>query len=343
MELILDLLDVPELTAAARLIEPPANFAAVQALLPTREIDDIEVSTSTSTVTRGVASYRAWDAETPIGRRRATITKGKQPLLPMGQKLPVGELESIMLQRARGAQEHGGLVRQIYSDTEANVYAIRARVIRAVGQALSTGTVVLEDENGLNDVVVYAVPESHLDITPDDLFSDPDADIWSFFQTLFELYETDADDGQLPGQFTTSRRVVNALRSNKQVIRAIWGPLATEGAITQAQLNQAFTDQGFPTLQIDDTKVQGQRIIPDDVIVMTPSNPRDLGSTVYGITAEGLELTNSNAVDFFYKDAPGIVAVTLKGGDPVSVWSKGTAVVLPTFDRPELLMTARVL
>lgn len=341
MELVTDIVDLGALTVAAREIENPAGYV-LEEFLPVKEIADIEYLVQRGTITRGVASYRAFDAETPIGRRRATATKVRQELLPLGQKLLIGEYERLLLQRAQGAQ-NGSLVTSVYDDTRSNVLSIRARVQRAIGQVLSTGTFVLEDENGLFDVADFAVPDTHLGIAPADLFSDPTADLFGFFESLAELMQTDSDDGQVPGQYITSRRVMNAIRANQQIVRAQWGPLATEGQVTPAQVNEKLVDQGLPTIRVVETKVGGVRVIPDHVLIAIPSNPADLGRTVYGITAEALELVGSNAVDFTLKDAPGITAVTMKQGDPVGIWSKAAATCLPVLERPELLLVANVL
>jgi hypothetical protein len=341
MELVTDIVDLGALTVAAREIESPADYVGEQ-LLPVREIQDVEYLIQRGTITRGVAQYRAFDAETPIGKRKATATKTRQELLPLGQKLVIGEYERILLQRAQGAA-NGSLVTTVYDDTRSNVQAIRARVQRAIGQVLSTGTFVLQDENGLYDVADFDVPDSHLDIAPDALFSDVDADLFGFLEELAVLMQTDSDDGQVPGQYVTSRRVMNAIRRNKQVIRGQWGPLATEGQVTPAQVNAILTEEGLPPIRVVETKVGGQRIFPDHKFIALPSNPSDLGRTVYGITVEALELVGSKAVDFSLKDAPGITAVTMKQGDPPAIWSKATATCLPVLERPELLLVANVL
>lgn len=341
--LITDITDLAELTGAAREIEPPEDHRLEQ-FLPVREVADIEYKISNGTITRGVAQYRAFDAPTPIGRRAASAKSTTQELLPLGQKLIVGEYERLLLQRAQGAI-NGGLVDQVYDDTRSNVVAIRNRYERARGQVLSTGTFALENENGLVDVAVFAVPATHLNIIPAALFSDPAADIFGFFEDLGAIYQTDSDDGQLPGGWITSRRVMNAIRRNTQILRAQWGPLTTAGSarVTQSQVNEVLADNGLAPITVVETKVGGARVIPDHKLIAVPANPADLGRSVYGITAESLELVGSNAVDFTLADAPGITAVTLREGDPVAIWTKGAAVGLPVLERPELLMTANVL
>lgn len=339
MTLVTDITDLAILTGAAREIEDPAGYT-LSDLLPNDTIPDIEFETKTSSITRGVATYRSWDAETPIGRRQATTTTGRVKLPPLGQKLVIGEYERIMLQRAQGAT-NGSLVRQTYDDTRSNVQAIRARMEIARGQVLSTGKFTLAGENNLVLEADFGVPSDHMNVAPATVWSDPTSDFFGFLEQVSAKYADD-NDGQLPGSFTTSRRVVNLARLNRQVIRAIYGPAATEGRVTPQQVNEVLGDQGLPGFRIYDTKIGGQRVIADDKVILTPTDAAALGRSVFGITAEALELVGSNAVDFTLADAPGITAVTLKDGDPVRIWSKASATAMPALDDPNLLMVLDV-
>lgn len=342
MELILDLVDLAVLNQGVRLIEPPTTYGPLQALLPVKTIEDVEYKIRRGTVTRGIAQYRAFDAPTPLGRRAATSKTTKQSLLPLGEKLMVGEYETIMLQRAKNGGTDGDLADQIYDDAEATSAAIRRRVQRGLGGLLSTGSYVVE-ENGLTDAAVFDVPASHLDIVPDDLWSDPDSDLFGFLEQIGNLYAADSDDGQRPGSYMTSSAVVNGARKNKQVIRSQWGPLATEGLVSRTQLNEILLSEGLPPLQVDDTMIGGQRVIPADTIIVGPSNPADLGHTVYGVTGQGLVLANSKAVDMTLEDAPGVTVYTMKTDDPPAVYTAAEATCIGVLERPELLMTLKVL
>lgn len=340
MTLVTDIVDLAELTGAAREIEDPDTYV-LDAALPADEIEDVEYALRTGTITRGVAKYRSYDAETPIGKRAAssTVTRGMLP--PLGQKLVIGEFERVMLQRAQGAQ-NGGLVRSIYDDTRSNVLAVRARLEKARGQVLSTGKFTLTDENGLTLEADFGVPADHMNVAPAGVaWSDPAADFFGDLETWVQKYADD-NDGALPGAAWTSRRVLNYARANKQVIRAQYGSTATEGRISPAQLNDILAEQGFPAFRAVETKVGGVRVMADDKLVLTPADARELGRTIFGITADALELVNSNAVDFALRDAPGITAVTLKSGDPARIWSKGVAAAMPVLDDPNKVFVAVV-
>lgn len=342
MDLIFDLVDLPVLTQAAREIDPPALYGVVDALLPARTIDDVEYKIRRGTITRGVAMYRSFDTPTPMGKRTGTSKDTTQKLPPLGLMQMVGEYESIMLARMNG-QANGALARQIYDDTASNTEAIHKRNHRAVGEVVSTGQQVI-NENGFIDTVVFDVPSGNLGQVPDTLFSDDSADILQFFEDLSALYETNSDDGQRPGRFTTSRRVANAIRRNVQMTRLTKGALNSDSLpLTLAQVNANLDEFGFPPIVIDESKVDGQRVFPDDTIIATPANPADLGRTVFGITAQAIQLVNSNAVDFLQEEAPGIVVTTWHQQNPPAVFSSADAVALPVLERPDLLATAVVL
>jgi len=344
MPLITDVVDPAVLTGAAREIPDPATYTLAD-LLPNVEVDDDEYTITAATVTRGgVASYRAFDTPTPIGRRAASmvVSRGQYPML--GNKLPIGEYERLRVRRAQGASIENQLVRQVYDDTRTNVLAIRARLERARGQVLSTGrlTLVRAVDNGLDLTVDYQVPASQLNVAPVGvLWPNPAADFFGDLERWITAYSLGNDKGELPGRITTSRRMMNLARANSQVIRAIYGPSATEGRITPDQVNQVLADQGFPALSTNDVMIGGVRVIPDNKVILTPSNAEDLGRTEFGITVDALDLVENQNVDFKIADAPGITAVMWKEEiDPPTTSSKATAGSLPVLRDSRLLFVA---
>jgi hypothetical protein len=342
--LIFDLVDPVELTGAARATfreVPDETQFTLDQILPNVEVQDVEYRVAAASITHGEAEYRSFDVPTPIGKRQATLTTTTGIFPPVGQKLVVGEYERIQLQRAQGMSA-GRLVDQSYRDTHSNVVAIRTRLERARAQVLLTGKFTLTDENGLTLAADYGVAGDHLNVAPATLWTNPAADFFGNLEAWFTKYQDDDEFGELPGAITTSRRVINLIRKNSQVIRAVFGPLATEGHVTPAQLNQVMIDEGFPVFRAYETKIGGQRLIPDDKVILTPQDPASLGETQFGITADALELVNSNIVEMALKDAPGITAVQLKQGDPLQIFNKATAAALPVLTRPNRLFVADV-
>lgn len=335
-QLVFDLVDPRELTLFAREVPTPANIAQVLRLLPAEEIDDIEAVFDRVTRTNRAAKFRAYDAETPIGKRDA-FSRDRVLLPPIGQKLVIGEYERLMLQRLRGAQG-GQLADAAYNDTAINVRAIRARMALAVGDVLTDGVFTLDGENGLVLETDYGVAGDHL-VAPLVLWSAADwSEIVENLRTWRQKVIDDSGWGDL--SVKTSSRVIS------QVVRAAQEANATAfGLITRDQVNAALRSDGLPTFEeleaVVDVDGVTTRVIPDDRVILSPVNPRDLGYTPYGITAEGLELAEAQRVGL--DDAPGIVAVVQKEGDPVRLWTKATAVAMPVIENPNRLLVADVL
>lgn len=341
--LIYDLVDPVEMTGAARAAYrevPDTDQFTLNEVLPDVEVQDTHWEAAVGTVTHGEAKFRNFDTPTPVGKRRAELTTKRGVFPPIGQKLIVGEYERIMLEVAKGMQL-GEIVSQSYRDTHSNVVAIRTRIERARAQVLLTGAFTLTDENGLSMEADYEVPGDHF-VAPGTLWTNPAADLFGDLEAWFTKYQDDDPEGQLPGRITTSRRVINLARKNQQVIRAVFGPLASEGRVSPTQLNEVLIDEGFPAFVAYEAKVGGQRLIPDDKLILTPANARDLGETQFGITVDALELVNSNQVDMALKDAPGITAVQLKNDDPAQILNKATAASIPVLRNSNRIIVADV-
>jgi hypothetical protein len=248
---------------------------------------------------------------------------------------------------------NGQFVEQAYQDTATNVFAVKIAAERARAQLLSTGQVAIP-VGGTTLQIDYGVAAANMNVAPATLWSDPNADVWGDLQTWWEAYATGTltgfnpvpnPDGQYPGKILTSRRVMNLLRNNIQFNRAINPALVTgvtTARLTRTQVNEAMVEEGYPEFEVYETKVAGLRLIPDNLVILMPTDPLQLGNTTWGLTAEGLELIDSNAVDFTLEEAPGIVACQLKEDDPVTVWTKANATVLPVLKRPDLLFVAAV-
>lgn len=334
--LIYDYVDPLELTLFARELPVPANIAQVLALLPGEDADDVEVAIDRVSRTNRATKFRAYDAETPIGRRDV-FSRDRQLLPPIGQKLVIGEFERLMLNRLRGAQG-SQIADAIYNDTANNVRSIRSRMALAVGDVLVDGKLTLTGENGLTLEADFGLPASHI-VAPGTLWSTATwGQIVADLRTWSDLVA--ADSGVVPTVARTSRRVTS------QVVRAAQAANANVfGLITGAQVNDTLVSDGLPRFEAVEAVVDVDgvvvRVIPDDRVILGPENLRDVGYTPYGITAEALELADARRIGL--DDAPGIVAVILKEGDPVRVWTKATAVAMPVLENPTRMLVADVL
>lgn len=341
MAIVTDITDLAELTRFIREDVPANQNWILNRFLPDDYIQDIQVDVGTVNRTARVAQYRAYDAETPIGKRD-TLTTSKVTIPPVGQKLVLGEYERLQLERARGAANSSVLEDEVYNDAANNARAIQARAELARGDVLTDGKFTLTDENGLTVEYDSGVDNTHV-VSAGTAWSttasaDPVADLRTWRQVFID------DAGEPPAYALTSSRVMAYLLQNAAIRALVASASGTPGIVTPAQLNTALTAFGLPMLVEYDARVDvagtSTRTIPDDKVILLPADGRSLGRTVWGITAEALELANSGAFDV--TDMAGMTAVTMKDGDPVRVWTKAAATCMPVIDDPRKILIADV-
>src|SRR5574343_424275 len=140
MALSFDYVQPAELTGYVREVPAPLELT-LNRFLPDRLIHDVEAAWDIVTRTNRAATYRAYDAETPIGKRDQ-FSRARVALPPLGQKLVVGEEERLQLERVRsGGDSRNRLVEAIYNDADTNVRAVYNRAELARGDVLTDGKI----------------------------------------------------------------------------------------------------------------------------------------------------------------------------------------------------------
>lgn len=339
MTLIYDLVDPQELIGFVRNLTfdqfTLANY------LPNRPVSDIEYRFRRGTlVDQDAAEFRAWDTEAPIGTRQgAQRVSGELP--PISKKIRLGEEERLRLQALQSG-DSSGIVQQVYDDAANMTRAVQARIELARGEALSTGQVAIS-ENGMVATVDYGVPASH-QVSASTTWDTTTADIIEEIQSWIEVYQ-ESTGGLTPGGMLTSSTVRGHMLRNDQV-RALLASLSgSPDLVTLPQLNQVMAAFELPPLIVNDTQVRvggtATRVIASDKAVFLPPAGQPLGNTLYGVTAEALELQSEGQI--VASQAPGVVAVVEKTFDPVATWTKAAGIALPVIGNPELLLQATVL
>lgn len=339
-------IDPADVIAFARAVPTPEDYLLTREIVPNTEINNVKYRIKRSTRYRGVAQFRAYDAETPFGRREVehSVTEGMLP--PVGQKLMVGELESILLSLERGADDQD-LVDELYNDTESNVQAIRARMELAAGDLLADRQFELQDENNLTLVADFGVGiDAAFSPTASILWSDPDALILDDEQAWIQ-YLIDNGDGA-PGDALTSSRVITLMAKNKQYQEDYFGRnQAAYPTLTPGQVASVRAARGLPTPRAYDTRVRlagvNTRVLPENLFFLLPSDKREFAETQYGVTAESVMLSRAGNPRIEREDQPGIIATVREHDDPPQVWSRATAVAMPVLYAPKSYINAQVL
>jgi hypothetical protein len=293
------------------------------------------------------AVYRAYDAESRIGRREG-ISEVMGSLPPISEKMVLNEYERLRLRKLND----DALLPFIARDARRLALNIGARLELARGDAIFNGQVTLGGIDGedVKQTVSFGRSGSHA-VTASTLWSDHDDstpidDLMSWAQTYTD------DTGEEPGVILMPKAVFFHLQQNAQIKGRTWPSAATTDAslptASVQQVNDTLAGMGLPRIELYDAKVKVEgvatRITPATKIALlpTPGNPvgnaaTDLGATYLGTTAESLEPEYGLA-----GQEAGVVAAQWKTKDPVRVWTHAAAIALPVLATPDLTFVATV-
>lgn len=343
MAILNDLIPPAVLTGFVREVPGPATWD-LNMVLPDRQIGDIEAAIDVVTRTNRAATFRAYDAETPIGVRDA-FQRSTVQLPPLGQKTVMTERDRLLLQKLQtGGFNDARLVEQLYDEAATNTRAVLARMEVARGDVLADGKFTLVDENGLSLEANFGVDPSHFP-TASTLWSDhTNADPLNDLINWVNQYIDDV--GEPPGYLRVSRQVLTDMLRSQSIRQLVSSLAGTPSIVSRAMLQQELDVNGLPTIVEYNTRIQvGNSVVypvPTTVAMLTPANPEDLGYTAWGVTAEALELASGQNPQLTIQDAPGIVGVIERTDDPVRIWTKVAAIGMPIITDPRRLFVATV-
>lgn len=347
LDLLLRELDAAEINAFARAVTTRADFALTQRVVPEREINNIKFKINSSSRRVNAAKFRAYEAPTALARRQAERVMTEGTLPPLGQTLPITEMETILFNISHG-QDTAQFVEQLYDDVERHVESIRTAQELAVGKLLTDGVVNLP---GVNLDVDWNVPTANR----------PTAAVaWSDTENATPLTDERTwidyllDSGApAPREVVTSRRARNTLAASLEYRAAFFNVAASATTPTSVlspdQVNAVRARYDLPPITTYDVQVYDDegnyvRVLPDDRWILVPNVPAtQWAETQYGLTAEGIQLSRGSNPAITAEDAPGIVIVTKVEDDPVQVYTRGAAVGMPVMYVPDIHISATVL
>jgi hypothetical protein len=335
MTILYDLADPAELSFTVRELPEPAGIG-LNAILPDRLVTSVKAVWNEVTRTNRAAMFRSWDAESPIGERDSASRK-EAPMYPISQKTVIGELESILSSALAMSGNPGPLIdAEINNDLRLNANAVRIRAEIARGDVLTDGVLTV-DENGFKASWDYGVPDANT-ATAAATWATTSTDVTVDFAAWMTIWR--AAGGDERPIMTLSMTGYGYLLQNEKFRALAASGGVTPPRLTLDQVNDITLAHGWPEIRIYDSSfnVAGStaRVLHQDIALITPRNPLDLGFTAWGITAEALELAQAQRLSF--EDAPGLVAVVMKTEDPVATWTKVGGTVLPVLTNPSRLM-----
>lgn len=334
MPIDFDIVNPIETTAFVRELPVPKELGLAR-ILPDKLVPNVKAVIDSLAKTNRAAKFRAFDAETPIGKRD-TLERKEVKLPPLGQKTPITELETIQLFQLQG-MNNNMLLDQIYADVDVNATAVQIRMELARGDVLEDGVVSITDENGLTLEADFELPGSHVQ-TPGTGWDDHDnADVVGDLQAAMDVYN---DDGGIPGKILMSRTAVRHALRNAELRNLAQMNGIIPATLSLAKLNDVLDSEGLPPIQVYNGRfdVDGTttRAIADSKVLMLPENPEDLGYTAWGITAEAIQLAQAQRIAL--ESAPGLVALVTYDDDPVTKWTKVGATGMPILTDPRKLV-----
>lgn len=325
-----ELFNTKELLNYYRVKKQPAMLG--DTLFPARKIQDIKFDMITGANGLPVsASIHAFDTETELASREV-LQKGAAELALIKRKISIGEREIIAINNPRMDSEQKALVMELFKDGDKMVESVQTRIEAMRMELLSSGEINI-NENNVAVKLDYKVPSSNKKRFN---WSDPKtANPLEDIKTLADAVE-DAS-GTKPTRILTSSKVLNKILACESVKKAIFG-VNFDKIATRKDLNSLLESMELPQVAVYNAKYKVQnangkyttkRYFPENILSMFAENA--LGETIYGLTAEEIELLGSNKMEEA-KMVGNIFVGVEKEGDPVRRYTKAVATALPTLE-----------
>jgi hypothetical protein len=335
------------LTAFVRELPTPDDLAFFNAI-GAQFVDDHKVDVSELVETNRVASFRTWDGNFPtIGRDGASSSEVN--LLPLGaQASALGEYERLQLQFARTqGTNKAALANAIYNDAEKLTRSIYNRLELAWGDVFTDGILTIT-ENGIAGnagILDFGMPVENK-VTAGVAWSDPTAPVLDDLLAWVEAYEEQGLGS--PGAIRMKEKTFRLLSRNEQILGLYNGTAGTSERITADRVRDVLNSEGLPPVVfLPNTSFRAQsgsdvKVVPDNLVLLTPASLSDLGFTALGISVTALELVNSQVAEMTFQGAAGLVGVVEKVGPPYRQFTFVDATAMPILTQPRRLFIANV-
>ena len=283
--------------------------------------------------TNAAGRFRSFDAPSPVaGRPGYTEQTGTIP--PISQSMIVGEEETLdiyeRVQRGAWDQSTDGL---IYNDAAMCLDLILNRLTIARAHLLVTGKFEMTfDDDGLVAEADFGRRVGNA-LTAAATWANAGSSILTDLQTAQEASRD--ENGTALTVALASTQAINRMLANTEIKAQLGAfgnptPIATLGA-----LNSLLEALDLPQVIRYDHKIDGERLIHADTVVLLPNPTPDLGETRFGTTAESIVLDVTTAG----LAAPGVVATVQTRENPVQVLTDVTALAMPMLNNADLVYT----
>ena len=290
------------------------------------------------------ASVHAFDSETELASfDDYQIDEAK--LLLIKRQYHIGEEFIIRLNQTNSDPVIQEIKEEIYGGIGTNLMdSTKVRVERLRAELIQTGKVEIVNENGIKKMVIdYKMPKTNL-VTSD----------WSSADTAKPLDDIekwmgvveDASDGIRPTRALTRRTKLRQLLASTQVRKEIFGA-SNERRVSLTVFNEWAQANDFPTIgvyegsyrqELPSGKKVLKKYIDDKSFILLPEGT--IGETVYGPTAEEIELTKDPSVQVTTNNF--ITLTTYRKPDSPAKFVKASTTALPTAPYMNEVLTATI-
>lgn len=330
-----DVIDPATLTGYMReaLADYEARQGSLEQYLPNQTVPDIHVSFDVGAFgLTQTARFRAFDAEPEYGKeeggRRVTIE-----LPAIGQKIPISEYRALRQRNAGDA----AMLDSILKTATRVVRAVADRQELLRGVVLDTGKATVAQSNFKIDDD-FGRPAGHT-VTAGAYWSIAGTDRISDLLAWQDTYR--ATNAVNPGRIVMSSTVYAQFRKGTQ-----FQNLVTGRPMTQNDINDILVDEGLPTIQIFDRRVNFEGtltpVLPINKVLLLPSPDQadQLGATYWGTTLTATDLGWGIADD----EQAGIVAGVYRNAQPPVIAEViSDAIGMPVLGNAALSFSAKVL
>jgi hypothetical protein len=316
----------------------PPRTTIDQALFPNSKQWGTEIELAKGSKQRPVAlKMSTFDVAVKPRALKADLKIDKKELPFFKESVLIKEKDRQMLMLAMQSNNQNlveQLISQVYENYQSLVAGAGVQATRMRAQLLQKGVINIVTEDG--DIVVdYEVPAAHKEtLLGAAMWSDPTADIVGDIQRWQKALSNEgyAKPNRMLltevtfGYIAQNTAIVNEIKGGTNLIVTdtdIISYLAKKLNISVGILNGTFTAEDDSTMNYYE----------DDYVTLIPEGA--LGKTVYGTTPEEADkVYGSGKLDTQIVNT-GVAITTMLKEDPVTVETKVSQLVLPSFDRAD--------
>lgn len=294
-----------------------------------------------------LASYRSFDGPIAVGARDDEQDKQVR-LAPFSRSLNLGEYERLSIEFERMAGGNRAVLADaLYDDAENLTSSMHNRAEKAVGQTLYTGVFDV-NENGYRGTADFGLAAANKFTAATVWSTSGTAQAGDDLRAMGKRFLQSA--GVRAGRIITSEAVVDLLLTNAQIVAESVGIQSGRTWITRDELNTWLGQNRLPQIVTEyetsffneETGLE-ERVIPENLIILTPANLTDIIQFRYGLSATALELIRSPRSEMTWQDGAGIVGLAIKEGPPFRQFTYVDAVGMPLLMGPKSLVVGTVL